>query len=625
MSYNSKSLTIVGSDLGTNIAEADLSTDLVLYWDTWSAEDRNSILYFQKIYQKETRREYFDWLYIFAETKVYGQKIREHLEFTDGFSAWWLSVLFERHPVWYDGAMFEIFKLRALERYLDDNCVDMIILYSDDRRLQLTLKRFCDDSGRKFALYNGQETDAHENRKDSLVLGMFEFAKVVHYFLKWLYIKVRFFRRKPSIKIGAGLAICTWFPNIDMKAAKEGIFRSRYWGNLDLLINKFSVPVHWLLLHFEGGHKAAGNISLRNELEGPVTGDMTFWEECINIKDIIKSVKEWFRIFWRARKLDNYLDVLCLWPNSKLVITPYVSPLWKRSTRQSHLLYRILMYYGIKRWAEIIGPQSIGLAPSELQPWERIFYHELRKRGSPLLCGAMHTTSWPDDTRFSFSAHTLNNEDFLRQLPDKFLCNGRQSYKLMKQTNFPKERLSVVEALRYQYLIDKPAKKGNSQINTLLVTTTVFKEEADLQIKTLAGALRTGLPSNITRILIKAHPTLPIDSFLAKYSIEDKKVAITTDTLLELLTSEVIVYCGNSTTVPVEAAYMGVPCIVQAPENNFNFCVLSDEQNITYVRSSADLIKAVQAPTFIQLPGDFFCLDRQLPRWKELFNSLGIS
>ena len=79
-----------------------------------------------------------------------------------------------------------------------------------------------------------------------------------------------------------------------------------------------------------------------------------------------------------------------------------------------------------------------------------------------------------------------------------------------------------------------------------------------------------------------------------------------------------MVWASNSTTVALEAAYRGLPVLVQAAENDVNLCPLQNMPGVVSVRSVKDVAAALAAPRAPDLPPDYLALDPALPRWRAL-------
>ena len=66
------------------------------------------------------KSEFLRWVHDFGKTKVDGQSLVSHLKIFDNLSFWWLTSVAEKSPL-LCRSIFQVFKLRTLERIFSDN------------------------------------------------------------------------------------------------------------------------------------------------------------------------------------------------------------------------------------------------------------------------------------------------------------------------------------------------------------------------------------------------------------------------------------------------------------------------------------------------------------------------
>lgn len=186
----------------------------------------------------------------------------------------------------------------------------------------------------------------------------------------------------------------------------------------------------------------------------------------------------------------------------------------------------------------------------------------------------------------------------------------------------------MVEASRYMYL--NRSSSGSLQVSdppigslkrTLLVITSISDRETICQLKLLAQAAARGGLKNFERILIKPHPDYPVGE-IPQGMPQDLKVTIVHEPLSQLWPQASVVYAANDTTASLEAAGMGLPVLVHAAEDGFNFSPMFGQfMGVTYVATVENLVQGVVSTNPIPVTGDFFCLDPGLPRWCSLLLS----
>ena len=204
-------------------------------------------------------------------------------------------------------------------------------------------------------------------------------------------------------------------------------------------------------------------------------------------------------------------------------------------------------------------------------------------------------------------------------MPDRWLCNGSGARDALLASGMPADRLGVVEALRYLYLEEQtePAPRASGTGRQLLLVTSFFADEVDAHLRTLAEAAQAGCLEG-WQVRIKAHPYLPVQERLRNLFPNGGGPEIVERPVGELLAPGVTVWASNSTTVALEAAFRGLPLLVQAAENDLDLCPLQGLPGLTVVRGAADVGKALADPKAPDLPPGYLCLDPGLPRWREV-------
>ncbi len=595
------------------------TSGILFYWRSWDAPGGLSALALQAEHQQTIRSEFLLWVSKFGKTQINGKPLYEHFRFSDGFSAWWMSKIFERHPAVYGPGLYEFFKLRAFEIWAEENNIQRVKLFSVDKSLCSTLKKWCSRTGREF-IVDGLQVSLESQRK---TLRQFFIVRLILMFLftiRWWFTERIKFPSKSKAVRKKGIAMAAWFPNIDEQAAIKGKFVSKYWLALHQLLDSCPLPVQWLFIPINARSDMAKNVQTRDGFTASGQETFTFWQECVTELDTLGAVADWIITILKARYVRKHYEAIFSWPASNLDASCHLKNVWEESFSDNHFLLMLLIRRGINRWAGIIGPQNVVFVPSEIQMWERMLYFALRKQGNITTCGNMHSMVGSGDFRFFLAEEDWENSEILQQMPDLFLCNGSAALHYMQQGGFPAERLKRVEAIRYPYFESPPATGQAAKVKRILVATTYYPYEVDAQIRILSEAVCCGLAKYVPEIIIKPHPAFPVEDYLVKYFEKQETPEINTSPLIELLTPGTMVYAGNSTTVAVEAAYQGLPLAIQEAIDDFNISPMGCIEGIQFIKTAEELLQVVQNPPVTNIPPDFFYLNDELPLWQELFD-----
>lgn len=645
------------------------------------------------------RAELLAWVYETGRAVIAGRPLEAHLRAGDPLSMWWCSTLAEKHPK-VTHNLFEALKLRVLEYVLEERGIRRVILLAPRTRetppphvrpshvrpphvrldaLAEVLAAFCAATGRSFerrALASDETPEGVAGAKAGIrqvrkgeeggrpAPPLRERLKRLYYALPapvqaavrfpawWWRVRRRLPRTclsRPAVT--DPISIVTYFPNIDMAAAREGRFRSRYWEGLhDALRPEAGQPhrVNWVFVHFPAPQCSfAEGVALRDRFRarGEDGASFHFLEEFLTTGDLFRAAWRYMRLFAAGLRVQRKVRRLFFLPGSRMDLWPYLKENWAESTRGWRALERCLMARAFRRYVEWAGPQAWLTFPQENCPWERMLAQAAHENGSGPVYGAQHSTVRPTDFRYFDDPRLIDDPSCRAAMPDLWLCNGTGARDALLAAGFPEGRTRVVEALRYLYLAapgtggdtvaadrNTPPADGIGPARRLLVVTSFFADETEAHLRLLAAAVRAGA-LNGWDIVVKPHPYLPVGERLRRlFSADSGESRPASQTparpapvprtvegpIGDFLLPGVVVWASNSTTVALEAAYRGLPVLVQAAENDVNLCPLQNMPGVVSVRSVKDVAAALAAPRAPDLPPDYLALDPALPRWRVL-------
>ena len=613
------------------------SDALVAVWDKGSVPDGQiSIPVELNNRLLPIRDELAAWTYETGCMRVQDKMLEEHLRAGDNLSMWWCSTLVEKHPK-VTHNLFPALKLRALEQVMEEKGVTALKLYAPvgaDPWLPEVLSRFCRETGRTFAATaaGGPQEAAPQGLKARLkacYYGLPAPLKALVRFPAWLWVVRRRLPHtplsRPALPEGVKPAsIVTYFPNIDMAAAKSGRFRSRYWEKLhDALAPSEGRPnrVNWVFLYFPAPQCAFPEaVKLRDRFRenGQDGASFHFLEEFLTAGDIWKSLVRFGKLLLSSRAVEPQVKELFRFPGSRMDLWPVLKDNWADSTRGWRALERCLTREAFRRYAEWAGPQDWTTFPQENCPWERMLCQSMHDADAGPVYGAQHSTVRPTDFRYFDDPRMINDPACRRAMPELWLCNGTGAQDALLAGHMPKARTALVEALRYLYLAPKPdaAPEAPARPVRLLIVTSFFADETDAHLATLAASARAGVLDG-WEVIVKPHPYLPVAARLKALYGTAEPPRIVDGAIGNFLTPGTVVWASNSTTVALEAAFRKLPVLVQAAEDDVDLCPLQGLPGVVNVRSAADVAAALAEPKAPLLPPDYLALDPELPRWKE--------
>ncbi len=641
--------------------------DVFLWWDKAPLENKHNHC-LETWCQNNAialRQELAQLLTNLGQVKIEDKPLQHWLHMEDGPSPWHTSLLFEKHPKMLP-MLFTVCKIKALETILQDltkKCTRIVVQINDDI-LQKYIRTYCQNKGLQYVLCLPKE------RRFSLKLPSFSLAEIYfalpHFgqaclrFAHWLYSMRRIlFGKKKTMHVTAHkhATLVSYFPNIHKKKAENSIFRSNYWEDLhNILQNPLQdkqLHVHHLFIRVNSAQFTLKEcIALKERFQKKASTEQrteTYYyvEEFLTIKHIITACCEYLRIRKKANKAVKHILPHWHWKNGQFSLWPYLQPAWQASFGGWRCLERCLQKHAFKAYADFLHAHMESslqtshawtLYPWENCPWERMLCHSMRTLfPQSMLYAAQHSCIRQNDFRYfdGQDFFTLAKQDahVAKSLPHAYLLNGTHVVQHLRK-ELEQEKIHLVEALRYTYLAKtRPLPQSTNTIQHVVLITSYFPQEVDAQIQTLAHWWKHEASSSPFkgRIHIKAHPHLCVKPFLQKYGLSIHDFHFFQENMQNVWdyvrswhenNEPCLFWLANSTTVSLEAAYMGVALCVQRAQGDFSLCPLQGCMNLRYVHNTKDVSKALDDAPTVLLPERYFLLKSSLCQWKRL---LGIA
>ena len=620
----------------------------VAHWSAWEVpEGRISLPARLHADLVAIRAEHMAWAYDLSRLRVGRKELQEKLKAGESPSMWWCSLLYERHPKMTPN-LYTIYKLRALERLMDEEGFTALRLCGGDAALRHTLADFCAVSGRLFV--ECHEPGLRLKPAQSLPRRIYNacpapLRAATRYAHWWWTIRRKLpcaYNGKacppprPSAEQHKTAGIVTYFPNLDMHAAGLGRFRSRYWEKLHDVLDAVARRegaqfVRWLFIRFPAPQLSFAQCrKLRDRFreEGKDGLSFHYLEEFLRHRDLWAALWRHLRLCWASLRLEKHARPAFHFAGSRLNFWDYAKGDWAESFRGWRGLERCLQNRAFKSYAHCAGPQRWTLFPLENCPWERMLTQAAHEAGNGPVFGAQHSTIRPTDFRYFDDPRAFSAPDCAIFQPDAIRGNGRSACRQWLDAGMPPERLGEVEALRYLYLADAAPAQTEAPdpapttpaggLKRLLVLTSFFNDETEAHLVLLARAVHAGLLEGWD-IVVKPHPYLPVEERLrALLGRRMREIRLADGPIAEQLRPGVTVWASNSTTAALEAALKGLPVMVMLPSDDFDLCPLQDVPELPRTGDLEDVRLALATAAPLDLPPDYLDLNQELPRWRQL-------
>ncbi len=583
------------------------------------------------------KAEFLRWAYELGKTEVKGRSLISHLRIFDNLSFWWLTSVAEKPPS-LGGSIFQTFKLRTLEKiYLDKGCQGLVYR-GDCELLHSVLKTWSLELGHSYKWIPcspGRMMGSSGDFGRKLIRKLPHILQGIGWFVKqgvvrWRHAKLA----QPSVEKKdqvTRLAIVTFFPNIDIKQAEQGIFRSKYWKGLHDYLKAEKLLVDWVWFYFGSkdlSFKEA--VEFKNELNRKSDGHQRYFllEEFLGCGGLWKSFALYLRLYRKACGLNDLQKAFCF-SGSKINFFPIMQDDWNSSLFGIGATQNIIWAVMFDSMAQKLPAFPCGLYTWENQTWERALISAWKRhRPESKVIGYQHSFIRLMDLRLFSEPEAYEGKGIEKfPVPDVLGVNSSTGLKWMRESGYPPQKITRIEALRYFNLDGKYGcfrKPIVSSGRKLLVVAGILPEEVRFQIQLLKRAGEEGGLGKYDEVWIKPHPVLMLDPILKDLK-PNFKFTIVTRPLIELMEQADVVCCANSTGASLEAAWLGVPLIILAAMDSMNLNPLFGFPGQSFVKDCAEMLAALENPRPIEISRDYFFLDEELRSWKNLLEVAELS
>ena len=448
------------------------------------------------------RSEHATWAYETGRAGAGRGTFADALRGGSSLSMWWCSLLYERHPK-VTPELYDVYRLRALEMVMEERGAGGLVTDGLTPACNAALEAMCKARGWSFAKNNEAAPEKAQSRLRRVYNRTPAPLRAIARFAWWLWSVRRVVgscRSLPPSSAPTG-TITTYFPNIDVRKAEEGVFRSRYWESLhDALQDDAGAgntpAVRWLFVLFPSPQGSLAKCcGFRDNFRKTRKSGVSFnyLEEFLTPGGVLKSLVRYTRIAIMSAVFGKKIRSSFHFADSTLDLWPLLSGEYAESFRGWRCLERCLQQKGIENYVALSGRQRYWTFPLENCPWERMLTHAVHEAGAGTVYGAQHSTIRPTDFRYFDDPRTFSDPGTSAFQPDYVVGNGSAAVSQWADAGVPEARLRKAEALRYLYLAGSEPAPFTGTPGDLLVVTSFFRDETEAHLKLLAEALQAGL------------------------------------------------------------------------------------------------------------------------------------
>ena len=606
---------------------------LVFTWNGYTESDtQKSILRFIENSSDDLREQYLNFISSLGTSQNKNGRLSKYFEINEGPSLWWMSLLVEKSP-YKSPRIIDCIRLLALEKIFNIHKPKKVVFCLGDRRLSHSVRLLCNRLGIDFIWQYKYASMVLNPVLGDRFSSFYSKCRALIYLI--YYFASRWSLRSPRARNGSSskdsVFFASYFFNLDLELAEKGSYYSRQWGDLPQFLHRGG----WKTFHLEHFIKSPAiqnpKVAKRvMSLLGHCSHRRShrFVDAHLSCQVFLKVIADYWKLYQKYRELENVSELFNV-PNSKLNLWHVLKNDWFCSFVGKTSVENLILIELFGRHMKEISFQKMGFYLCENMGWERALIKAWKNNNHGTLIAVPHSTIRFWDLRY-FSTPDLNTHpsEVGLPLPDRYALNGEMARKALIQNGYPKEILSKVEALRYQFLEkhmnispsnDPETVTNDKKVKRILVLGDFTKHQTDLMLKTLEALVKKfRFRAEYT---LKPHPVCAID--ILDYPL--LKGAQTNKRLQDIVVDFDLMFSSNVTSASLDCFLMHKKVIVFLDGTDLNSSPLRGVAGVKFISNAEELYVAIEtAEEVIETSrvNDFFWIDSEMSKWKKLISKL---
>jgi len=606
----------------TSIA-LNVTSDGIWAWRMIEAgNSSHSLDAYIEIHAERLRLKYISFIADLSEFEIEGKSLANQFQLANGYNIWWMSLLAEK-SVYKSPAISDCIKLLALEEVLIESNPASLTLYTNDSRIKESVKILCNRLNIEILSHRSKAKFSLKRMLNPRII----FLSLPHPFRATLFFLnhlVSLINKQNLLNQfwfnGANsIFFFSYFIHLDQKQCSSGIFYSRQWETLPQVLSQYGIRCNWL--HHFLKSDVAGDIFEGSKIVN------TFNEDALTngVHSFINSYSS-FLSSWKV--ICTFFSILLNSPSKSILQTafnvrntavslwPILKEDWHSSFYGTTVIQNLLWIFQMDRALKKMPKQKLGFYLQENQGWERALITAWKNNGHGTIIGVQHSSIRFWDLRcYDEQRIVLGSSKWSQPQPDFTAVNGPYPLELYLKVGYEKDSMVCLEALRYlNYISLNAAESVNTEHRNIIILGDILLEST----KALLNRLEN-VPKSWSSLTIKSHPGALIDikDYPALHLSEER------DALSAILPNFNIAIVVGSTTAALDSYLAGLKVIVFLMEGELNMSPLRGFDGVSFVRTEADLEKALDISRESKLNGgkvDYFWTDKDLPRWRKLLD-----
>ncbi len=524
------------------------------------------------------------------EKKIFNKNLKDFFQLNKFINLWDLSHFNEKN-IFKEDYINTCLQYLAIIKIIKNYNIKEVTLNNIDIGILKILQKYYKNI--KFSILNKKK----RNLKDDLkifILGNW-FTSLI-YFLK---NNISFNKKQNKINYDNKNLIVSYFCHYEKNFDKNTFFVSDHWKGLEKIIKK----KFFYLNFFIPSKKFKSYQSLKKNINNKIVNikEKNFLNNYFYLNNLIQIIFYSFLYSWKFYFL--YL-ILKNKKDSQLALIELSYKIQKRSFSGITCFDNLKNYYTLKKFFDLNPNIKKCIYLMENQSWEKILlqFCNIKKITS---YGYVHATM-PFWHLNYYQTKVLNKKNIY--LPDKIFTVSKINLDLLVKQGINRNKIELVEALRYCWLNNIKKEKLSNNSNKILVFGDYDKK---LNEKLFRLTKNFSVKKKNLYIYFKPHP-----GDITKYNNQNSKFKIIQD-LPKKLKFKFYIF-SNSTSASAEYTHLSNNIAVFSPKLSINLSPFKDLKNYQKIFFSnefelLDIINSKKNKKY----KDFFYINNDLISWKK--------
>lgn len=598
----------------------------IILWNTHNIKNSSNIISITDIVENQSdtlKKKFLEIIFNFRKKKINNINLIKYFYIRKDFSYWWMTLINEKSNIAKSIYINDIIKIIALEMWLNENRINSITLYSNNKELGETISTLCKKLSIKLKIIS----DIVKLNKNDYQVNRFTKLFIIFYLIYYLLINIKLIKLKKLNfhKTKKSITIISYFFNFNKRLAKDGKFVSNYWSELIKLIENKEINSNWLHIYSanEGFSSVTEANFLLRKLNKKNINQFHFTQfSNLNFKKCIQIIKDSFKLHNLFLNFPNK-NINISFNGSNTNYWPLFKSDFEKSFKYNYLVINMISFNFFEFLSSELNQQHKVIYLQENQSWEMPFIHLFNISSKATKIGFPHSGIRYWDLRYFDGKFNDNQKLDNKPKPDYVAANGPISEKFLIDDDYPKQNIVKVESLRHMHLLNKWSLKRNTdnkqKLNILILGD--YSQNINYKMLKLLEKTYIFLPKNFN-FIFKPHPSKEN----INYKLKNIKLNISIKPINILLKDTNVVYASDQTTSTNDAYYRGIPVIIFLNQQILNLSPLRNLPNVDFVDNNPELFadKIISNSNKINKVNysDGFYLDKDMKYWNNLLMNI---